>query len=235
MLTRCTLLWSPLVLIGLVSPTLAATSPLYAPSGSTCADTCRNWHLAQFPRPRPDFFDVGQEQFEQEVQRLQQQQQTNPVLTIDSQSSQWQPVISRTDGFSIWMPPGVLSQESKTLNTTVGTLEFKAIASQQNQTRYVAAVTTVQPNQSKDPTALFTAVENSILASAALQKDRDRSISLGTYPGRELQATSTDEILTFRFYLVQQRLYLLATRQLRQAPTTQTTNNFFDSFQLLKN
>jgi hypothetical protein len=79
--------------------------------------------IAQFGRERPDFFEQGQRQFEQEIQRLEQQQpETTPILTVESSDTQWSPVVMREGGFVVWMPQGTLAQVQRTVDTLQGNL-----------------------------------------------------------------------------------------------------------------
>ena len=182
---------------------------------------------------RPDFFDQGQELLEREVQRL-EQASSDPILTIDPNTPRWQPIVSEAGQFSVWMPPGVLSQETRTLDTKLGNLAFQVTASKLGDQRYVVGYSSNLTNaQTQDPTALLTAVRDSVAAKTEFQISSDRPISLKNYPGREFQLTQSDETITFHTYVAGNRLYLLGVKQKGGNQLPQAATTFFSSFRVL--
>jgi hypothetical protein len=180
---------------------------------------------------QPSFFDQGQKILDREIQRL-QAPPSNPQLTVETKH--WQPIISKAGKFSIWMPPGILSDETKTLETSVGSLNYQVIASQDTSSRFLVARTEdLQASQLKHPSALFDAVRDAILAKTGLPLTSDRPISLGNYEGRELITQNQTDAFAFKIYLVERRLYVLAAKQKGIDALSENAVTFFKSFQLL--
>ncbi len=197
-------------------------------SGATGA----NLQLAQrLFNQTPSFFDEGQKILDREIQRM-QAPPSNPQLTVETKH--WQPIISKAGKFSIWMPPGIISDETKTLETSVGSLNYQVIASQNKSSRFLVARTDdLQASQLKNPASLFDAVRNAILAKTGLPLTSDRPISLGNYEGRELITQNQTDAFAFKIYLVERRLYVLAAKQKGVDVPSENAVNFFKSFQLL--
>lgn len=182
---------------------------------------------------RPDFFDQGQEQLEQEVQRM-QQQPSDSVLTVKISPPQWQPIVSKSGRFSVWMPPGYLSQETHVLQTKAGAMDFAVLASQLGNSRYVVAYADLPSAlQQQSSNALFDAAKNRITASTSFKLISDRPISLNNNPGREFKLSGSNEITTYRMYRAAQVIYVIGSTEKSNAPAKETTT-FFNSFQILK-
>jgi len=181
---------------------------------------------------RQDFFEQGDRQFNQEIQRL-QSPQSDPLLSVDS-GTQWQAIASASGGFSVWMPPGVLSQETRTLDTAAGTLAFEVLVSQVDQTRYVVAYT--KPwNRGQPSDQILLAIRDRLIRNSQnYQLESDRPISLGQVTGREFVLQGAGETRLFRFYLGRDRVYGIGVRQPGDRAQTQTATTFLNSFRLME-
>ncbi|MDL5045193.1 hypothetical protein QQ054_03940 [Oscillatoria amoena NRMC-F 0135] len=192
---------------------------------------------AQFRRDRPDFFERGQEQLQQEIDRLQTQpiDPANGVLSVEAGAVQWQPTLLEEAGISILLPAGEQSQQRQTLETIQGAIEFQLLSVQAGNSRYLTGYAlNLSPTQVQDPAQLLAAAGAAIESDPAVTRLSDRAIALGTYPGRELFLTSQNRQLVVRLYVVGQRMYLLsATQPLGTPSLTAATVQFFESFQLL--
>lgn len=198
---------------------------------SSTAD--QNWLAQRRLTNQPDFFEQGQEQFEREITRL-QQQPPGPVLTVDTASGQWQPITSSAGNFSIWMPPGTLTEETKELDTAIGRLNFKVMASNSGGNRSVVAYTDLPQNAANQATdKVLSAVRDRLKSRATDPLADDRSISIASYPGRELTFQGSDNTITVRYYLVPGRLYLMGAKY-QSNMSNNPTSTFLNSFQLLK-
>ena len=77
------------------------------PNNSQFLEVARNL------RDRPDFFEEGRQQFEQEIKILEKERH-QPVLTIEiAEGLKWQNFILRKGGFTIWMPPGTITEKTE--------------------------------------------------------------------------------------------------------------------------
>lgn len=220
-LSGATLVWDPIV--------MGASLPLR----STLADGNT---ITQLLRNRPDFFEQGQQQLDEEIRELQKPStQNSPLLTIEENSQKWQPLLIKAGGFSLWAPLGVLSQEIKTLSTPQETFNFQVLAIQSGPSRFVAAFTqSLTPSQLQEPDLLLTRVGDAIKKGSPFQIKRDREFSLSGYPGRELTLNQGNETIILRLSLINQRLYVLGVSQSGGVTLSPAAIAFFNSFHLLK-
>jgi len=181
---------------------------------------------------QPDFFDQGQEQLNREINRL-QQSSPDPVLKVDSASGNWQPITSNAGNFSIWMPPGTLTEETKDVDTAIGRLSFKVIASNLGNNRAVVAYADLPANAVAQPNdKIFSALRDRLKSRTDYSLVSDRSTSLMSYSGHELTFEGSGETITIRYYLVKGRIYLIGAKH--QGETiNQLATTFLNSFQLL--
>lgn len=223
---------------------LLFNSPVVSEQGSHSAagSPSQSTLIAQFRPDRPDFFEEGSFQFEQEIQRL-EQQQTNPILTVEDDLQQWQPLILRQAGISVWLPQGVASQETKTLETNNGTLSFSVVTVTSGGSRFVTAYS--DPLMEADlanSDTLFASVRDAVVENTAFELESDRpldsdSLTTPIEVGRELTLSDGDETITFRLYLANQRLYVLGVSQPdvsdSETELSEAALLFFDSLQFL--
>ncbi len=200
--------------------------------------------LAQGRFDRPTFFRDGQLQMEQEIQRLQQQQnQEQPpvtelehpsqLLTIDQGKLRWQKYLFKDGGFSVWMPEGLKSQETITLNLGDNNLSFEVFATQPQEYRFVASYSeALKPSQLTEPTPLLALVRDSLVAETNFNLISDRPINWEQYSGLELMMRDENELIGFRVYLMNNRVYILAAGQKNSDSLSQEILSFFDSFRL---
>ena len=200
--------------------------------------------LAQGRLDRPTFFRDGQEMMEREIQRLQQVQQQQPppttlehpsqLLTVDEGTLRWQKYLFRDGGFSVWMPQGTQSEETVVLETDFGQLPFEVFSTNSQGFRFVAAYSEkIDAEPSPNPEAILSAVRDGIVAETKLTLLRDRSLTWEQYTGKELTMRDEDEIIAFRLYLINQRVYVLAAGQKNVRVLSEEVVSFFDSFRLL--
>lgn len=203
--------------------------------------------LSSYPTParsqvlnRPDFFRRGYDQMQDLLDQL-QQTPTSPapsnLLTIDGKTFQWQQLVVQTAGFSIWIPQGPQSQENVILDTSSGKISFDVLATHPQTWRFVTAYSApLAPQIVQNPESLFLAIQQEVIEKTQFQLTEDLPANFQSYSGRKWTMENSQEIIYYRLYLIQQRLYLLAVRQ----PKSKVNNNsiilesFFGSFSLLK-
>ncbi|PSF31684.1 hypothetical protein C7H19_22360 [Aphanothece hegewaldii CCALA 016] len=201
--------------------------------------------LAQGLLNRPAFFRDGQVQMEQEIQRFQQQQnqQSNsdsspivpsPRLTIIEDQLKWQKYLFQDGGFSVWMPQAVVqSQETIILNLGTNQLSFNVFANQPKSYRFVAAYSQrLTTEQTANPNELLSLVRDGIVAKTDFTLLDDSSTSWKQYPVRELTMQNGNEIISFKVYLINQQVYVLAIGQKNTNAISKEVTSFFDSFEL---
>lgn len=192
--------------------------------------------VTQLLRNRPDFFEQGQQQLDEEIRQLEKPStQNSPLLTIEENSQKWQPLLIKAGGFSLWAPLGVLSQEIKTLSTPQEIFNFQVLAIQSGASRFVAAFTqSLTPSQLQQPDVLLTRVAEAMKKDTHFEVKRDTAFSLNGYPGRELTLNQGNETIILRLSLINQRLYVLGVSQSGSVTLSSTAIAFFNSFHLLK-
>lgn len=178
------------------------------------------------------FFEEGRLRSED---RLRLQQPPDSAIPVKQKSNFWQPVIFTAGGCSFWLPPGILSEETVLLDTSAGKLSFRTLASNSDNARYVAAYAEqLTKSQLENPQALLSAIRNKVAPADKFQLKSDTPIALNKYPGRELTLQSAKEIITFRAYLVEQRVYVLGARYPNASDLSRRVAGFLNSFQLLR-
>ena len=191
--------------------------------------------LAQFGRDRPDFFEQGQDQLDREIQRLQTGRPGDGLLTIQGEQVRWQQLILKQGGFTVWMPAEAIVEATETLIATGGTIEFKVFSTHPQSARFLVAyaprpdfTATVESEQ------LLDQMRDGIVKKTNFTLERDRTIALWGYPGRELSLTGKDEAIAIRLYVTDQRLYVLGVGQTDPEKLQDAAIAFFNSFRLLR-
>ncbi|NJL02933.1 MAG: hypothetical protein HC910_21075 [Spirulinaceae cyanobacterium SM2_1_0] len=192
---------------------------------------------AQFRVDRPDFFEDGQRQFEQEIRRLEQQQSpsTAPTLTVETGEWRWSRVVLRDAGCAVWLPEGPLSQESESVATPWGEIGFTAIASHPPGARFIIAASEPLPAEIlANPEDFLAQVRDRLLERAAsFSLAGSREVDFKSYPARDFILNSASEQLTFRLLLANGRLYVLAASQPTEGVNLDAISAYFSSFELL--
>ena len=182
---------------------------------------------------RPDFFDKGRLQIEQEIKQL-EQQNPQPILTIESGEIQWQNIIFKEGGFSIWMPAGTMTEETEIIETEKGKIKFKVFASHPASARFVVAYSDILNSQQlANKQNILPNFQKKIVDVTGFELSSDRSYNLGDIPGREFILKNDTETITFRIYLVGQRLHLIgASETAKNNQIAGAVVTFLESFKL---
>ncbi len=184
-----------------------------------------------FLNNRPDFFDKGRLQMEQEIKQL-EQQNPQPILTIEAGQIQWQNFIFKEGSFSIWMPAGTMTEETEIIETEKGKIKFKVFATHPASARFVVAYSDVLNSQQlANKQNILPKLQNKIVDVTGFELSGDRSYNLGDIPGREFILKNETETITFRIYLVGQRLYIIgASETEKDNEIAWAVVTFLDSF-----
>ncbi|NEQ36968.1 MAG: hypothetical protein F6K40_12075 [Okeania sp. SIO3I5] len=182
---------------------------------------------------RPDFFDKGRIQMEQEVKQL-EQENPQPILTIESGQIQWQNIIFQEGGFSIWMPAGTMTEETEIIEIEKGKIKFKVFASHPGAARFVVAYSEILNSQQlANQKNILPTFQKQIVDVTGFELSSDRDYNLGEIPGREFVLKNDTEIITFRIYLVGQRLHLIGASEIeKDNEITGAVVTFLDSFKV---
>ena len=87
---------------------------------------------------RPDFFEQGQDQFEEEIRRFESGESIPDFnLQIDDSALSWSPVVIKAAGFTAMMPSGAITHEAEIVEGAKGDINFDIIATHPSSSRYV--------------------------------------------------------------------------------------------------
>lgn len=174
------------------------------------------------------FFETGRLRSQD---RILFQRPPSDVIPVQSQANAWQFVIFREGNSSFWMPPGILSQETVNLNTSLGVLSFRTLASNAEDRRYVVAYAeSLTQEQLQNREVLFRAIVQKLAPNSEFTLKDDRAIAIKEFPGREITFESGEEIIVMRVYLVEQQVYALGVRYPKNNPLPRQTRAFFKCF-----
>jgi hypothetical protein len=173
---------------------------------------------------------------EQEIQQL-EQRPTQPqpeLLTIETDELRWQQFLSREGHFSVWIPAGISTTETKTVTTTAGTLTFEVLSTNQPHSRFIVAHGTVTSNRTAEKAnALFDEVRDFMIADTGFTVEVERPITVEQYPGRTLTLSATEEKIILQMYWIGDQIYVLGMSQGQNVDFSEAANQFFDSFRVL--
>jgi hypothetical protein len=178
-----------------------------------------------------DFFQSGRLRSED---RIIFRAPPNDTIPVSKNSRSWQFIVFQSGGFSFWMPPGILTEETVVLNTSVGSLSFRTLAANGEDRRYVVAYAEkLTPAQLQSPQVLLEAIRDKVAPANQFQLKQQREITIDKYPGRELILENDKEIIIFRAYLAKEKVYVLGVHTPKANPLNRETQAFFNAFQLL--
>ncbi|MDJ0600222.1 MAG: hypothetical protein QNJ37_15450 [Crocosphaera sp.] len=197
--------------------------------------------LGQGRLDRPTFFRDGQRLMDQEIQRLQQQfdpsniEHPSQLLTIDTGQFRWQKFVFQDGNFSIWIPQGLQSSETVTINLGESNLSFEVLASHPQNYRFVAAYSNrLTSTQITNSEQLLNEVTKGIIKETNFTLLTDENITWEQYKGKKLTMQNEDELISFRVYLINDKVYVLAAGQnYNNQDISENIVSFFDSFRLL--
>ncbi|NEP77439.1 MAG: hypothetical protein F6K17_06315 [Okeania sp. SIO3C4] len=182
---------------------------------------------------RPDFFEKGRLQMEQEMKRL-EIHKPQSVLTIESGQIEWQKFIFKEGNFTIWMPTGGMTAEIEIIETENGKINFKVFASHPESARFVVAYSEVlNSNQLAQKQDILLKVKNKIIDVKNFELSRDHSYNSEKFSVREFVLTNDVETITFRVYLAGKRLYMIGASEIEtENEIPGAVEKFLDSFKL---
>ncbi|NES63905.1 MAG: hypothetical protein F6K24_00700 [Okeania sp. SIO2D1] len=206
--------------------------------------SCSNWNLKLYNyrqtigaqtrfslNNRPDFFEKGRLQIEQEMKQL-ETQKPQSVLTIESGQIEWQKFIFREGDFTIWMPTGGMTAEREIIETEDGNINFKVFASHPESARFVVAYSDVlNSKQLADKQDILVRVQDKIVDVKNFKLSRDYSYNSERFLGREFVLINDVETITFRVYLAERRLYMIGASEIENE-IPGAVEKFLDSFKL---
>lgn len=184
--------------------------------------------MAQGRLNEPTFFEEGREQFEREIERLQQTQPA-PIITIDADIQQWQPISSQAGGFSVWAPLGILLDDTETVSVGTADVDFRILSSQTSLGRFVVAYAD-QPDI--ETSELFAAIKDALVERTAFEISTIESIKVDGNIGKSLILTSDTGLISAYILLGNNRVYVVGVRQTEGNEPSEAAKRFLTSFHL---
>ncbi|MGB5596827.1 MAG: hypothetical protein WBM62_22755 [Crocosphaera sp.] len=179
------------------------------------------------------FFETGRLTSED---RLLFQNPPDGIIPVREQSNSWQFILFKQGGVSFWMPPGILTEEKVLLETTLGDISFRSLASHTEEGYYIAAYAQgLTDKQIENANVLLQAIRNKVTPDNEFKLIRQREIKLDKYPGQELSFENEEERITFRVFLANNRLYALGVRYPKSTTDNRSTRTFLNALELLNN
>ena len=188
------------------------------------------------PFGRPDFFEKGRDQFEEEIRRFEQGETVpDSSLKIDDTALPWSRIVIQEVGFTAMMPPGAITHEVETVEAPKGDINFDLIATHPSSSRYVVAYSEeVIPERVENAQEVLERSRDYIIENKiGLNKIADDNITFEDYRGLQFQLQNDQETIVYRLMLVKQRLYVLAVNQQNDHLSKDSIATFFESFKLL--
>ncbi|HHP7231962.1 MAG TPA: hypothetical protein ACFCUY_14025 [Xenococcaceae cyanobacterium] len=185
---------------------------------------------------RPDFFEKGRDQFEAEVRRFEETENTdNSSLTIEQTVLPWSRILVEAAGFTVMLPSGAITRETEVVEAPRGDIEFDIIASHPAASRYVIAYSEAITAERLEntPEVLEQARDQIISNNVGLLKIAEDDFTWENYSGKQFQLQNQAETIVFRLLVTENRFYVLAVNQQNDAISPDSIDTFFNSFELI--
>ena len=193
------------------------------------------------PFGRPDFFERGRRDFEQEIRRFEQGNTvttpslTTPSPTTDKTTLTWSRVVVNQGGFTVKAPDGIITDEVETVEFPTGDINFDIVATHPPSSRYLIAYSEVlSPEKVANSQEVLERARDYIIENEVdLVKVADRDVTFKKYPGKEFKLQNKEETIIFRLLVTKDRIYVLGVSQNSDAISQKSVDTFFNSFDLI--
>ncbi|MGB0561586.1 MAG: hypothetical protein ACPGVO_07245, partial [Spirulinaceae cyanobacterium] len=189
-----------------------------------------------------DFFDQGRDILEQEIDRLENAPPeidlTGPTPEPDadlpeSAAANWHRlVVTEGADFAIALPGPPQTYDEVAIETPDGLLNFVGWLADYGQSQFIVAYSEY-PTATPEPAQRLTALRDRMVADTGWTITEDASQPLGVYPGRKFILFNETQMISYRFYLVERKLYILGVLQPPEINVSEASASFFNSFQIL--
>lgn len=178
-----------------------------------------------------NFFETGRLTPED---RLLFQNPPSGVIPLRNQSNSWQFFVFKRGGVSLWMPPGIITQDEVLLETSLGDIRFQSLGSHTDNRYYIAGYAEgLTDEQVENADVLLKAIQERIPPEENFKLTRERAVLLDENIGKELTFENENEIITLRIYLVNNRVYVLGVRFPNSITDTRSIRSFLNGLELL--
>lgn len=200
---------------------------------------CLSGTPAQAQLDDDDFFERGRDWLESEIDRLE-----TPPLEINLEPNPSEPtpqttavnwhqlVVTEGAQFTIAVPGPPQSYDEVAIETSEGLLNFVGWLASHQESQFIVAYGEY-PTFTPRLADRLAALRDRMVADTGWTLAEDASEPLGMYPGRRFILFNSEQMITYRFYLVEERLYILGVLQRPTAEVEVESDRFFESFELL--
>ena len=147
------------------------------------------------------------------------------------QTSEWKEYVYAEDGFAISSPvePHI---EKRTLKPVAGEVEAHFYFTPLPGSQMVVMYAPLHPSDKRTTEQALNDAKAGIALSGA-RLISEKTISIGKYPGIELEAEDAQYLQRGRFYAVERRMYTLAVSWPKDKPIPAEAQRWYDSFRIV--
>lgn len=186
-----------------------------------------------------DFFERGRDWIESEIDRL----EAPPLeINLESKPKETQPelpaanwhqlVVTEGAQFTIAVPGPPQTYDEVAIETPDGSLDFVGWLASHRDSQFIVAYGEY-PTPTPRPSERLMKLRDRMVTDTGWTLAEDASEPLGSHPGRRFILFNPAQMITYRFYLVDERLYILGVLQEPTAEVEAEADRFFESFELL--
>jgi hypothetical protein len=154
------------------------------------------------------------------------------AVTALSQPAAWKEYVYGSDGFAISTPSEPEFQK-QIMKPVAGEVEAHFYLVPLTNAQYMVMYAPLHPNDKRITEQALAATRDGIVLSGA-KLVFEKKISLGEYPGIELEAESGQYHQRARFYVIDRKIYTLAVTAPEGTPFPTAMSRWYESFRLLR-
>lgn len=145
----------------------------------------------------------------------------------------WQLLEATPEGFRLEFPGVVEMQEPLVLDLPTGAVVLEGAIAHYDNAQYVFAFGDY-PEGGASPLVRLAVLRDHMIQDTNWTLAEERSLPFWVYPGQQFTLFSIDEMITYRFYLVGERVYILGVLQDSRVDLKEEIGAFFGSFGVIR-
>ena len=152
------------------------------------------------------------------------------VASVSAQSNDWREYVYPDDGFALSFPSEPTLTKSMVPLKNGGEAELHQYSVDAGSYAFMADVSTYAPSANA---LSLTGARDGMVSAVKGNLVSEMPISLGTYPGLQIEFETQGFHARARLYIVGRKLYQILSGADSDKPISQNTTRFFESFRLL--
>ena len=148
-----------------------------------------------------------------------------------SQPAAWKEFVYTNDGFAISAPSEPTLQK-RIMKPVAGEVEAHIYVVPLKDAQLMLMYAPFHPNDKRTPEEALKAAKDGVALSGA-KVVYEKKISLGDYPGIEIETEDAEYHQRGRFYVIDRKVYTLAVAAPKDAPFPTAMSRWYDSFRIL--